>query len=188
MVMSVDDRLTCLSYPPDRYPGKTDPYRCTAIPVARYRAEPAGLDGDPKDRAEIWCCWSTTIGGLVLTKTVADCTLASRVIRRCGMTKDKMIEGVMRASGISKANVERFYDGLVTLAKKELQGRGEFVLPGLGAFKVRTRKARIARNPRTGEPIKVPAKKVVRFVPYSSLKTLFAKKESGPSGPGEDLI
>jgi DNA-binding protein HU-beta len=104
------------------------------------------------------------------------------------MTKDKMIEGVMRASGISKANVERFYDGLVVLAKKELQNRGEFVLPGLGAFKVRTRKARIARNPRTGEPIKVPAKKVVRFVPYSSLKTLFAKKESGPSEPGEDLI
>jgi DNA-binding protein HU-beta len=104
------------------------------------------------------------------------------------MTKDKMIEGVMRASGISKANVERFYEGLVTLAKKELQNKGEFVLPGLGAFKVRARKARIARNPRTGEPIKVPAKKVVRFVAYSPLKTLFAKKEAPPSGPDEDLI
>lgn len=104
------------------------------------------------------------------------------------MTKDKMIEGVMRASGISKANVERFYDGLVTLAKKELQSKGEFVLPGLGAFKVRSRKARIARNPRTGEPIKVPAKKVVRFVPYSALKELFAKKEAPPPESGEDLI
>jgi DNA-binding protein HU-beta len=104
------------------------------------------------------------------------------------MTKDKMIEGVMRASGISKANVERFYDGLVTLAKKELQSKGEFVLPGLGAFKVRSRKARIARNPRTGEPIKVPAKKVVRFVPYSALKDLFLKKEGPPPEPGEDLI
>lgn len=104
------------------------------------------------------------------------------------MTKDKMIEGVMRASGISKANVERFYDGLVTLAKKELQSKGEFVLPGLGALKVRSRKARIARNPRTGEPIKVPAKKVVRFVPYSALKELFAKKEAPPPESGEDLI
>jgi DNA-binding protein HU-beta len=93
------------------------------------------------------------------------------------MTKDKMIEGVLRASGISKANVERFYDGLVELAKKELRTRGEFVLPGLGAFKVRVRKARIARNPRTGEPIKVPSKKVVRFVPYSPLKDLFSRKE-----------
>lgn len=96
------------------------------------------------------------------------------------MTKDKMVEGVMRASGISKANVERFYDGLVILARKELQSKGEFVLPGLGAFKVRVRKARIARNPRTGEPVKVPSKKVVRFVAYSGLKDLFAKKGEKP--------
>ena len=86
-----------------------------------------------------------------------------------------------RASGISKANVERFYDGLVVLAKKELQNKGEFVLPGLGAFKVRVRKARIARNPRTGEPVKVPSKKVVRFVAYSPLKDLFAKKAEKPA-------
>ena len=104
------------------------------------------------------------------------------------MTKDKMIEGVMRASGISKANVERFYDGLVVLAKKELQNKGEFVLPGLGAFKVRVRKARIARNPRTGEPVKVPSKKVVRFVPYSALKDLFSKKEVTPEEKSSDLI
>jgi DNA-binding protein HU-beta len=105
------------------------------------------------------------------------------------MTKDKMIEGVMRASGISKANVERFYDGLVTLAIKELKTKGEFVLPSLGAFKVRVRKARIARNPRTGEPVKVPSKKVVRFVAYSALKNLFQRKEeSEPEEPGSDLI
>jgi DNA-binding protein HU-beta len=100
------------------------------------------------------------------------------------MTKDQMIEGIMRASGISKANVERFYDGLVVLTEKELQNKGEFVLPGLGAFKVRVRKARIARNPKTGEPVKVPSKKVVRFTPYATLKTLFGKKE-GPKGVGE---
>jgi DNA-binding protein HU-beta len=105
------------------------------------------------------------------------------------MTKDKMIEGIMRASGISKANVERFYDGLVILAMKELKTRGEFILPGLGAFKVRVRKARIARNPRTGEPVKVPSKKVVRFVPYATLKDLFQKKEEiTPEEPGSDLI
>ena len=102
------------------------------------------------------------------------------------MTKDQMIEGVMRASGISKANVERFYDGLVALAEKELQNKGEFVLPGLGAFKVRVRKARIARNPKTGEPVKVPSKKVVRFTPYATLKTLFGKKESAGGAEVED--
>ena len=101
------------------------------------------------------------------------------------MTKDQMIEGIMRASGISKDNVERFYDGLVVLAEKELQAKGEFVLPGLGAFKVRVRKARIARNPKTGEPVKVPSKKVVRFTPYGTLKTMFGKKEGPEAGAGE---
>ncbi len=104
------------------------------------------------------------------------------------MTKDKMIEGIMRASGISKANVERFYDGLVVLARKELQSKGEFILPGLGAFKVKVRKARIARNPRTGEPVKVPSKKVVRFVSYSGLKDLFSKKEEQVEEKDSDLI
>ena len=86
------------------------------------------------------------------------------------MTRDQMIEGVMKSAGISKANVNRFYDGLVTLARKQLDKEGEFVLPGLGVFKVRKRKARDARNPRTGEKIRVPAKKVVRFVAYKDLK------------------
>lgn len=104
------------------------------------------------------------------------------------MTKDKMVEGIMRHSGISKANVERFYDGLVSLAMKELKTRGEFVLPGLGALKVRARKARMARNPRTGEPVRVPAKKVVRLVPYSSLKNLFTKKEEAPAEEEEGLL
>ncbi len=86
------------------------------------------------------------------------------------MTRDQMIEGVMRSAGISKANVNRFYDGLVELARKQLDKEGEFVLPGLGVLKVRRAKARDARNPRTGEKIRVPAKKVVRFVAYKDLK------------------
>jgi DNA-binding protein HU-beta len=104
------------------------------------------------------------------------------------MTKDKMVEGIMRHSGTSKANVERFYDGLVSLAVKELKTRGEFVLPGLGALKVRARKARMARNPRTGEPVRVPAKKVVRFTPYSGLKDLFSKKDEGAGEGKEGLL
>jgi len=104
------------------------------------------------------------------------------------MTKDKMVEGIMRHSGISKANVERFYDGLVSLAKRELRSKGEFVLPGLGALKVRARKARVARNPRTGEPVRVPARKVVRLVPYSGLKDLFSRKEEEPARDEEGLL
>jgi DNA-binding protein HU-beta len=88
------------------------------------------------------------------------------------VTRDEMIEGVMKSAGISKANVNRFYDGLVALARKQLDKEGEFVLPGLGVLKVRRTKARDARNPRTGEKIRVPAKKVVRFVAYKDLKEM----------------
>ena len=96
------------------------------------------------------------------------------------MDRDQMVEGIMRAAGISKANVNRFYDGLVELAKKQLEREGEFVLPGLGVLRVRVQKAREARNPRTGEKIQVGRKKVVRFKAYKDLKeTLNPSGEPG---------
>ena len=88
------------------------------------------------------------------------------------MNRDEMIEGVMRQAGISKANVARFYVGLVELARKELIRNKEFVLSGLGVLRVRNRKARIGRNPQTGEAIRIPAKKVVRFRAYRALDEL----------------
>ena len=86
------------------------------------------------------------------------------------MNKDEMFEGIMRASGISKANINRFYEGLVVLAKKKLATDGRFVFPGLGVLRVKVRKAREGRNPNTGEKIRIPRKKVVRFGPYKDLK------------------
>lgn len=100
------------------------------------------------------------------------------------MNRDQMIEGVMRSAGISKANVNRFYDGLVELAKKQLKTKGEFVLPGLGVLVVRTRKATTGRNPRTGEAIQIPRKKVVRFRAYKDMRELLnpgMKSEEPPS-------
>lgn len=104
------------------------------------------------------------------------------------MKRDQMIEGIMRAAGISKANVNRFYDGLVELARKQLLTNKEFVLPGLGVLRVRTRAARVARNPRTGEPVNVPRKKVVRFRAYKELRELLnpglaVKESEGESEP-----
>ena len=100
------------------------------------------------------------------------------------MNRAQMIEGIMRGAGLSKANVARFYDGLVELARKELMRNKEFVLPGLGALRVRQRKARTGRNPRTGEPMRIPAKKVVRFRMYRSLSEMLNGPRGGSaSGP-----
>jgi DNA-binding protein HU-beta len=102
------------------------------------------------------------------------------------MDKDQMVEGVMKSAGISKANVYRFYDGLVELAKKQLLREGEFVLPGLGILRVRVQKAREARNPRTGEKVHVARKKVVRFKAYKDLKeTLNPANKSADTAESE---
>jgi len=69
------------------------------------------------------------------------------------MTKEEMVEGILRNCEVSKANVERFYDGLARLTTKELVASGEMLLPGLGVLRVVTLKARTARNPKTGETV-----------------------------------
>ena len=97
------------------------------------------------------------------------------------MNRDEMINGIMRASGISKANVNRFYEGLVELAKKKLAIDGQFVLPGLGVLRVKTRKARDGRNPQTGEKIRIPRKKVVRFGAYKDLKEILNPSGDAPA-------
>ena len=103
------------------------------------------------------------------------------------MDKDQMVEGIMRSAGISKANVCRFYDGLVELAKKQLLREGEFVLPGLGILRVRVQKAREARNPRTGEKVHVGRKKVVRFKAYKDLKETLNPAGKSTGAPESEI-
>jgi DNA-binding protein HU-beta len=99
------------------------------------------------------------------------------------MNREQMLDGIMRAAGISKANVNRFYEGLVELAMKKLQQDGEFVLPGLGVLRVRVQKQREGRNPKTGEKIRIPRKKVVRFGAYKDLKEVL---NPGAANEAED--
>lgn len=57
---------------------------------------------------------------------------------------------------------------------------GEAVkIPGFGQFKVRDRAARVARNPATGEPVKVPAKRVFKFLPAKALKEAVMSRKGG---------
>ena len=63
------------------------------------------------------------------------------------------------------------------LARDARKRRTVFVLPGFGKLVLANRKARIGRNPQTGEPIKIPAKRVVKFRLAKSLKdTVLGKK------------
>jgi DNA-binding protein HU-beta len=64
---------------------------------------------------------------------------------------------------ISKKQVVAFFDELFKLAVKETKGAGKFVIPGIGRAVKAHRKARMGRNPATGEAIKIKAKTVVRL-------------------------
>jgi len=77
------------------------------------------------------------------------------------MTKAKIVATLAGKMDMSKRSVEAFLDALADLAYKE--ARHGFVLPGVGKLVVREQKARVARNPKTGEPIHVPKKRVLKF-------------------------
>jgi len=79
------------------------------------------------------------------------------------MTKSQLLAALAEATNMSKKEVGDFLDTMVNLAYKEVKANGEFVVPGLGKLVKVNRKARVGRNPATGETIQIPAKTVVKF-------------------------
>jgi DNA-binding protein HU-beta len=71
---------------------------------------------------------------------------------------------------MKRTQSREFFDELAALAEKELKRSGEFTLPGLVKLVVQKRKARMGRNPATGEAIKIPAKTVVKARIQKALK------------------
>ncbi len=78
---------------------------------------------------------------------------------------------------MKRTQVRDLFEELLRLSEKELKRSGEFVIPGVCKLVVQRRKARVGRNPATGEPIKIPAKRVCKFRLAKSLKdTVLGKK------------
>ena len=91
------------------------------------------------------------------------------------MTKTQVMGHLSQKTGLSKKQVMEIFDETLSLASKE--AKNGFVLPGFGKLVVANRKARMGRNPQTGEPIKIPAKRVCKFRLAKSLKdTALGKK------------
>ena len=77
------------------------------------------------------------------------------------MTKSQILAAVADATGITKKQAGIAVESLVNLAYKN--AKNSFTIPGLGKLVLVNRKARMGRNPATGEAIQIPAKKVVKF-------------------------
>ena len=79
------------------------------------------------------------------------------------MTQSQMIKELAAATGVPSKTAKMLVTSYAELAVKETKKNGVAVLPGIGRLVRVDRKARMGRNPATGEAIKIPAKKVVKF-------------------------
>lgn len=79
------------------------------------------------------------------------------------MSKTQLVSHMAECCELPKKTAAAFLDELASIAVKQTKAAGQFVIPGLGKLVKAARKARMGRNPQTGEPIKIPAKTVVKF-------------------------
>jgi DNA-binding protein HU-beta len=86
------------------------------------------------------------------------------------VTKSEMLATLATDSGFKKKDVENMMDCLKNLIYKTLKKEKVIKLDGLGVFQLKDRKARMGRNPATGETIKIAAKRVIKFRVVKALK------------------
>lgn len=91
-------------------------------------------------------------------KTIA---LAKGPVAR--MTKTEIVHSMAEKLEVPTKQVATFFDLMTEMAIAQTQASGEFTIPGLGKLVKAERKARIGRNPATGEAIKIAAKTTVKF-------------------------
>ncbi len=86
------------------------------------------------------------------------------------MNKQALADWVYGKIGGTKVQAEEVVDGLFNAITDTMKKGGEVSIAGFGIFSVKARAARMARNPKTGEQVKVAAKKVPKFRPAKALK------------------
>ena len=90
------------------------------------------------------------------------------------MTKTQLVKFMAGKVELTNKQAAAFLDTLAEVAVKETKKNGVFVMPGLGRLKKVDRKARMGRNPQTGEAIKIKAKTVAKFYVAKAVKDAIA--------------
>ncbi len=91
-----------------------------------------------------------------------------------GMTKTQLVRHMAEKHELSNKQVAELMESFADIAIKETKKNGVFVVPGLGRLVKSARKARMGRNPQTGEAIKIAAKTVVKFRVAKAVKDAIA--------------
>lgn len=93
------------------------------------------------------------------------------------MNKAELINAVAEKAGLSKKDTELAVGAVIDVITAALKKGDKVQLVGFGSFEVKSRAARTGRNPKTKEPIKIPASKVPVFKAGKALKDAVAKKK-----------
>ena len=93
------------------------------------------------------------------------------------MSKSHLIEAIAKDADIAKVTAERIINSLLDTIRKTVTKGGSVQLIGFGTFSSGKRSARIGRNPKTGEEIKIPAAKTVKFSAGKAFKDSVNKRK-----------
>jgi DNA-binding protein HU-beta len=96
------------------------------------------------------------------------------------VTKSELVAQVAKNSGVSSREAETVLNGFRDVVQASVKAGKDISYPGLGKFSRVSRKARTARNPRTGETLKVAATRVPRFVPSEGFKRIVKGEAPAP--------
>lgn len=86
------------------------------------------------------------------------------------MNKGELIEAIANDANLTKAQAQAALDAFVSNVKKSLKSGDKVTLVGFGTFSASTRAERGGRNPQTGQPIRIPARRVAKFSAGKALK------------------
>jgi integration host factor subunit beta len=103
------------------------------------------------------------------------------------MTKAELVEEVSRVSDLTKKHSEVIVDTVFKSIIDALHRGEKIELRGFGSFRLRRREPRKGRNPKTGDKVDVPPKKVPYFKPGKELKELINREPDAPGSPGSGL-
>ncbi len=106
------------------------------------------------------------------------------------MTKADLVEEVVRVSNLSKRDAEVVVNTLFGAIIGALQHDDKIELRGFGSFRVRRRRSRQGRNPKTGDRVEVPSKRIPYFKPGKELKDVIngAEEERVPIPPAPGSV
>lgn len=93
------------------------------------------------------------------------------------MTKADLVDEVIRVAGLSKREAETVVHTVFLQITEALRHDDKIELRGFGSFRIRRRRSRLGRNPKTGDKVDVPSKRIPYFKPGKELKDLINESE-----------